>query len=79
MSNERAEPAVVVDARGMVPPEPLERTLEGLDVLGPGDTLLLIIPRQPGPLFDMLDQNGYTYEVSTREDGAFDIRIRQAG
>ena len=70
-------PAVVVDARGMLPPEPLERTLEGLDALGPGDSLLLIIPRQPAPLFDMLDQNGYCYEVSTRADGAFDILIRQ--
>ncbi len=69
-------PTVVVDARGMLPPEPMERTLEGLDLLGPEDSLLLIIPRQPAPLFDMLDQNGYRYEVSTRDDGAFDILIR---
>ncbi|WP_227816988.1 DUF2249 domain-containing protein [Nitrogeniibacter aestuarii] len=71
-------PDLVVDARAMLPPEPLERTLEALDALPEGGTLLLIIPRQPAPLYDMLVNNGYTYEVKTRDDGAFDILIRQA-
>jgi uncharacterized protein (DUF2249 family) len=75
--SERPDPAVVVDARGMLPPEPLERTLEGLDQLGPGERLLLIIPRRPAPLFDMLDQNGYRYQVSTADDGMFHVLIEQ--
>jgi uncharacterized protein (DUF2249 family) len=70
--------SIVIDARGMLPPEPLERTLEGLDALAPGDTLLLIISRQPVPLFDVLERNGYRYEVSTRDDGAFGILIEHA-
>lgn len=70
------EASIVIDARGMVPPEPLERTLEALDWLGEGDTLLLIIPRHPAPLLDMLDQNGFVFTIETRDDGCFGIRIR---
>jgi len=70
--------SIVIDARNMLPPEPLERTLEGLDELAPGETLLLIIARQPVPLFDVLDRNGYRYEITTRDDGAFGILIEHA-
>jgi len=71
--------SIVIDARGMLPPEPLERTLDGLDALSSGEALLLIIARQPVPLFDVLERNGYRYEVSTRDDGAFAILIEPAG
>lgn len=75
--SDRRPPAVVIDACAMMPPEPMERTLEGLDRLAPGEELLLIIPRQPGPLFDVLVNNGYAYSVAARDDGIFEITIRQ--
>jgi len=78
MTSESPIPDLTVDARGMLPPEPLERTLEALDLLPKGGVLLLIIPRQPAPLYDMLANNGYVYEATQREDGAYDILIRQA-
>ncbi|MBT0961256.1 DUF2249 domain-containing protein [Denitromonas iodatirespirans] len=71
-------PPIVVDARLMMPPEPMERTLEALDALQPGQAVLLMIPRQPAPLFDMLRNNGYAYTVEPQPDGMFHIHIRQA-
>lgn len=75
--SDRRPPAIVIDACAMMPPEPMTRTLEGLDQLSAGETLLLIIPRQPAPLFDVLVNNGYSYSVETRADGIFEITIRQ--
>lgn len=75
---ESAPPDRIVDARAMMPPEPLERTLEALDELPKGGTLLLIIPRQPAPLYDVLVNNGYRYETIQRDDGAYDVLIREA-
>ena len=69
---------IIVDARTMMPPEPMERTLEALDMLQEGQEILLMIPRQPAPLFDMLRNNGYAYTVEPQDDGIFHIRIRQA-
>ncbi|MFV0665537.1 DUF2249 domain-containing protein [Denitromonas sp.] len=71
-------PPIVVDARRLLPPEPMERTLEALDELKPGQEVLLMIPRQPAPLFDMLRNNGYAYTVESQPDGVFHIHIRHA-
>ncbi len=76
--SEHRTPAIVIDACAMMPPEPMERTLEALDRLSPGESLLLIIPRRPAPLFDILADNGYAYRIDTRDDGIFEINIWQA-
>ncbi|MCB1960956.1 MAG: DUF2249 domain-containing protein [Rhodocyclaceae bacterium] len=73
-------PDLIVDARQMVPPEPMEHTLDALDALQPGQEVLLIIPRQPVPLYDVLRNNGYAYRVengSGDDAGLFYIHIRQ--
>ncbi|MCB1938801.1 MAG: DUF2249 domain-containing protein [Rhodocyclaceae bacterium] len=73
-------PDLIVDARAMLPPEPMERTLEALDQLQPGQEVVLIIPRQPVPLYDVLRNNGYAYRVENGEGdntGLFLIHIRQ--
>ena len=51
----------VVDARYMEPPEPFVRTMEMLDTLKPGEKMLLLLFREPHPLYKVLRQNGYTY------------------
>jgi hypothetical protein len=68
----------VLDARDLPPPEPMERTLDALAALPPEDCLVLRLPRQPFPLFDLLRRMGYVWEVSGTE-GDYRILIRLAG
>jgi uncharacterized protein (DUF2249 family) len=68
----------VIDGRDMVPPEPLERTIEALDRLGDGDDVLLLLYCQPHPLFNILKNNGYAWSEDVRDDGTREIRIRKA-
>ena len=65
----------VVDARFMEPPEPFVRTMEMLDTLKPDERMLLLLFREPHPLYKVLRQNGYTYESELRTDGTFEILI----
>jgi TusA-related sulfurtransferase len=65
----------ILDARGLEPPEPMERTLDALAALPPGDRLELRLGRQPFPLFDLLRRMGYRWEVSGG-DGDYRILIR---
>ncbi len=69
---------VIVDARGLMPPEPLNLTLEALDTLPPDGEVLLLLYREPGPLYDILRRNGYVHRTETGGDGEFAIHIRHA-
>lgn len=68
----------VVDARFLEPPEPFTRTMEALEVLPPGERLLLLLYREPHPLYRVLNQNGYVYTTELVADGTFEILIRLA-
>lgn len=68
-------PEIVVDGRGLEPPEPMERVLAALDKLVPGQRLRFLIHRQPYPLYDILRRYRYRYSVETRPDGHFEILI----
>lgn len=63
-----------LDVSDLPPPEPLERALDALRALGPGDRLLMQHRRQPYPLYDILRRMGYRWEVTGR-DGAWLITI----
>jgi uncharacterized protein (DUF2249 family) len=65
----------VVDARYMEPPEPFVQTMEMLDTLKAGEKMLLLLFREPHPLYKVLRQNGYTYETELLADGTFEILI----
>ena len=65
----------VVDARYMEPPEPFVQTMEMLDTLKAGEKMLLLLFREPDPLYKVLRQNGYTYETELLADGTFEILI----
>jgi tRNA 2-thiouridine synthesizing protein A len=65
----------VVDARYMQPPEPFVQTMEMLDTLKPGEKMLLLLFREPHPLYKVLRQNGYTYDTEQVADGSFEILI----
>lgn len=66
-----------IDGREMQPPEPFERTLEALDLLGDGEQVVLLLHCQPQPLFNVLRRNGYTWEEAAGPDGSFEYRIRK--
>lgn len=68
----------LLDVRGLEAPEPLERVLDALSTLPPGDTLRMQIDREPHPLYRILERNGYRFEVRSHEDGLYDILIRHS-
>lgn len=65
----------VVDARYMGPPGPFVATMEMLDTLKEGEKMLLLLFREPHPLYKVLRQNGHDYEVEQLADGTFEILI----
>lgn len=67
----------VVDARYLSPPEPFVQTMDALAGLPSGERLLLLIFREPHPLFRVLKQNGYSYQSELLADGTFEILIWQ--
>lgn len=69
----------VVDVRGLEPPEPMERVLNALGELGPDEQLLMIIDRQPRPLYRILQNNGYAYSETFKPEGVFEILIWHQG
>lgn len=70
----------LVDARGLLPPEPMERTLAALDdIHDTEDEVLLLLYREPLPLYQVLQRNGYCHATEADLDGTFRIHIRRAG
>lgn len=70
-----APPAVVLDNRGLEPPQPMMRILETLETLPEGATLLAINEREPLFLYPELAERGYAYETTPHPDGSFHIAI----
>jgi len=67
----------VIDARDLEPPEPFERVMEALSTLEPGGQVMLILNREPFPLYRVLQLNGYQYKTASFPDGRFEIVITQ--
>ena len=76
-TNDSTEFHLVVDARGLEPPEPMVRVLESLDLLPFGKRMLLRIHREPRTLVRVLDQNGYDAQCESDLDGSFRVVIWQ--
>jgi uncharacterized protein (DUF2249 family) len=68
-------PLRVLDARYLEPPEPFVQTLEMLDQLAPGETMQLLLFREPHPLYQVLQRNGHCWQSSLLPDGTFEILI----
>lgn len=69
---ESAEPpavATIIDVRGLVAPEPMERTLAALDHLPIGEALLQINERVPAFLLPLLEERGFAYAVTSDTNG----------
>ena len=70
MSEERT-----IDVRWLEPPEPFERVLTELDTLRAGETLRVLIHREPHPLYRWLARERYHYRVRFDAKGWFEISI----
>ncbi|MBK7052089.1 MAG: DUF2249 domain-containing protein [Rhodoferax sp.] len=65
----------VIDARDMEPPEPFVLTMEALDTLGSDQRLLLILTREPYPLYRALQNQGFSYLSEITLQGTVEILI----
>ncbi len=52
---------------------PLVPILNAVNRLLPGQSLRLIAPIQPVPLYQMLNERGFTPEPTERDDGSWEI------
>lgn len=52
---------------------PLVPILNAVNRLLPGQSLRLIAPMQPVPLYQMLNERGFTPEPTERDDGSWEI------
>ncbi|MFE8695724.1 DUF2249 domain-containing protein [Cytobacillus sp. FJAT-53684] len=66
---------MILDNRGLEPPQPMMRTLDALESLSTGETLSIINDRRPMFLYEQLEEKGYKHVTSEREDGSFLIEI----
>lgn len=69
---------ILIDARGLEPPEPMERVMQALALLRPGQGIRFLLHREPFPLYPLLAERGYRHETRMADDGSYVILIRQA-
>jgi uncharacterized protein (DUF2249 family) len=67
---------ILVDARGLEPPEPMEKVMQTLDLLRPGQSIRMLLHREPFPLYAILAERGYRHETRMEADGSYVILIR---
>ena len=70
-----ARPTVLLDVRGLEPPEPLVRTLAALEALPEGHQLVQINARVPQFLLPMLSERGVACEVDSSVVDQVRVRI----
>lgn len=64
----------ILDARGLPAPEPLERCLDALAELQPDERLLLLVDREPIPLYAIVERQGFRHQC-TAEDSHFRVLL----
>jgi hypothetical protein len=68
-------PEMFFDNRGLVPPEPMQRTLAKLEEIPVGAVLVIHNDRAPVFLLGQLDDDGYPYETQAQPDNSAIVRI----
>ncbi len=66
---------ILVDARWLEPPEPMEQVLMAMESLLPGQRIRFLLHREPHPLYGILQGMGFTHTTRTIEDGCFEVLI----
>jgi uncharacterized protein (DUF2249 family) len=75
---EPPEVFLTLDAREWEPPEPLVRVLGELGALPPGRRILVLLNREPRPLFRILKLQGYAWHCGAAPEGHFEVSIWRA-
>lgn len=75
MTDAPKPPEHVIDARTWEPPEPFVATMDALDAMQPHERVLLILNREPLPLYRALLKQGYQYQTTFNEETGFEILI----
>ncbi|TPK55821.1 DUF2249 domain-containing protein [Mesorhizobium sp. B2-4-19] len=70
-------PVAELDNRDLDPPEPMVRTLEGVEALSPGQTLAALLPREPIFLFEELKTRGHLWRGALEPEGHYRVVIRR--
>jgi TusA-related sulfurtransferase len=58
-----------LDLRGLAPPEPLQRALEAVAILAPGEEIVVVTERRPVHLLALLFERGCTFSAQELSDG----------
>jgi tRNA 2-thiouridine synthesizing protein A len=66
---------MILDNRGLEPPQPMMRTLAALENLKENQVLTIINDRRPMFLYEQLEELGYKNRTEQQEDGSFKIEI----
>ncbi|KQZ82832.1 universal stress protein [Mesorhizobium sp. Root157] len=69
-------PVDELDNRDLEPPEPMVKTLEGVEALQPGQTIAALLPREPVFLFEELEARGHSWRGQMEPEGHFRVVIR---
>ncbi len=64
-----------LDVRNLEPPVPMEKALARLARLTRGQSLRLLIHREPFPLYELLDGMRYAHHTETLPNGDFIVLI----
>lgn len=65
----------VLDVSMLAPPEPLERALDAVETLRAGEYLRMIFPREPHPLFGLLEQYGVEFLSDPAPGMRWEVRV----
>lgn len=72
-----SEDVIVVDNRGLQPPEPMVRILGIVPLLADAQRLEAINDRAPALLFPRLAELGFSHELSSEPDGSTRVTIKR--
>lgn len=77
ISNASKAEVVVLDARGLEPPQPMVKILEGVEKLTVGAELHVHTDRRPMHLYAQLEERGFTARSEEQSDGTFITYIQR--
>lgn len=66
-----------LDVRDLEPPEPMQRALEAIARLVPGEQLRMRHHREPFPLYTILSERGFSHRTTLLADDSYEILIWQ--
>jgi len=68
-------PEQFLDVNLLEPPEPMERILSAIDTLAQGCYLRIWIHREPFPLYDILNREGFSHIIRPGQQSLFELFI----